>query len=420
MVDALPANPPSQPASSLKPSPFAILDALRAVLTPAPILSHTPDTLRLFAHVQLQTRAIRSEARRVLKAHQRLTRRLARAGCSPSQQVEYGVLNEREGLEVSEIWKRWKEDADDRMMAFSLGYRKFHTAKVLSTPKINPAQVLPIINNYFPNDLEAEGLPLYIRCMTSDQLAVCRKYRTDVMAWYDRAQERFRSGLPALDFTEFYPRETDNGQKLQDSLVHNIIRLTEHMVEDVASLEALFAEPDEDMGVDDAQDYATAEYEEELEEQRVLAGTPPFQHRPVGPRILVSLSPSPSPVDIASAGRVTTSANLIRPIDHHVPILEVAAHADGQAGPSSQAPLGFSRRKTLSHFPVVISPAEPRSSLVTSPQVRSSPTSKKRARPRQSFPPTGPDYRVSPGKHAPSSAKKQKLRPFDNSELVRR
>lgn len=107
------------PTSS--PSLDSVLTSLRHHLLPSPLLSSLPSALALFAHLQLLSRVVRSQAAEALRVHDELVTRLAEEAVSGEEMVRRGILTRAERRQL----KRWaRRDEDDQMFGFSLEMRK--------------------------------------------------------------------------------------------------------------------------------------------------------------------------------------------------------------------------------------------------------------------------------------------------------
>jgi hypothetical protein len=107
--------------STSSPSLDSVLTSLRHHLLPSPLLSSLPSALALFAHLQLFSRVVRSQAAEALRVHDELVTRLAEEGVSGEEMVRRGILRRVERRQL----KRWaRRDEDDQMFGFSLEMRK--------------------------------------------------------------------------------------------------------------------------------------------------------------------------------------------------------------------------------------------------------------------------------------------------------
>ncbi|WRT65656.1 uncharacterized protein IL334_002601 [Kwoniella shivajii] len=442
-------------------SPEEILLALRSHLLPHPVLSHLPTTLNLLAHIQLLSLQISIECVRALTSHARLVKKLRREGYSDREQVVRGVLSEREGYDISEIQKL-REEANHRMLAFSLEFRKHHIATLLALPKLPPGQINGLVNAYFPSDLTISDMTshpaLYIRCMSPNQISLLDHYGKIVRGWYKRKEDSYRGRQPPLSYSDFYPDDQDNGKAKQDSLCKNLLKEAEKVLEDIATLEEIFAPNAQEILGDDTSVKEEVEllkpvqaerekgkevdYREKMYSQ-VAVASPGRPKIPISEKLISSIKPSvlPKPTQPGNFNHVppstSTPSNLSKLPPHssnlmksksssslkdsrrvtissgqasQVPRSETIELGAGSSNPSqsaisippwaSQATASINRRQTLS-------------SVV---QYTSTPSSLRKKRPRQSFPSTGPEY-TTPLKH--DTVRREKLRPFENSELHR-
>ncbi|WVW80098.1 hypothetical protein I302_102071 [Kwoniella bestiolae CBS 10118] len=444
--------------TSPSPSPSLVLHALQAHLLPQPILAYLPTLLNLFAHLQLLSSKIQSEATRALVVHNKLVRRLKRKGYSDREQVLRGALSEKEGNGIASIKKR-RGEAESWMLDLSMEFRKHHIATILSTPKIPFGQVQRIIESYFPPDLESDGVKghpaLYIRCMTSEQVTVLNQYSNVVKEWYERAKVLKDENKPPLSYSDFYPYATDNGKSKQDSLCKNILKEAEKVIDDMRELQSIFGEEKEngmegkgemetyrimdnrsdevgqdplsDKEKDESRRYTSAEKGKGKEvesgntdkkkdaslkypshhakakpQNRSITLTHPSSPPPISPTshsVSMSDPSSPSPTTTNPPQQTTTHEPIDLTVDSSQPTN--LPQQSGMASHSSISQISTSsdRRKTLP-------------STFVLPPTTSSPKTKKR--PRQSYPATGPDY-TAPLRVG--TVGKEKLRPFEDSEL---
>lgn len=113
------------PPEPLQPTPQDVLEALRLVLVPQPQLKKLPSALQFFAHLQLLSAQLRSEAIRALKAHKGLMVQLEEHGVVDDQDVmDWGVLTIREGEALEKVAGNKAEfPREDIMMELSLEFR---------------------------------------------------------------------------------------------------------------------------------------------------------------------------------------------------------------------------------------------------------------------------------------------------------
>ncbi len=103
-----------------------LLAALRAHLIPAPLLNALPTTLQTFAHFQLVSERIKAEAMRALVEHDALLKEMELSAVEVEDQVKMGVLSEKEGRRLKRLVQR---DEEDRMLAFSMEFRRHVSAR---------------------------------------------------------------------------------------------------------------------------------------------------------------------------------------------------------------------------------------------------------------------------------------------------
>ncbi|WWC97019.1 hypothetical protein V866_003896 [Kwoniella sp. B9012] len=451
------------PQPSTAGSPDLILQTLRAHLIPHPILAYLPTVLNLFAHLQLLSDKIQSEAIRALTIHVKLVKRLNKEGCHPQEQVFRGALNEREGNDIICVKKR-REEAKGRMLAFSLEFRKHHIATLLSTPKIPFGQVEKIIESYFPksqdenNRIVKEHPALYIRCMASEQIRIFDHYGKVVRGWYERAKSLKAEDKPPLSYVDLYPDDIVDGKTKQDSLCKNILREAERVLEDMEVLRDIFRNDDRREGYqsegtksvsesrswgnigevnldesdgekDDAgRRFTKAEKGKgkavdsnlgQSEEITVPTLPPKFSIPTAFPK--KSIRPSTPPLirvrettkPLAKTFTEFTPSSNCKPPqqERSHEAIDLTDDSSRTAPPSARSYHSSQlhsddMRKTLP------------STLVIPNVTPSSPNIVTKKRPRQSYPLTGPDY-TAPAPKLGGSAGKEKLRPFENSELPR-
>ncbi|OCF57975.1 hypothetical protein L486_04001 [Kwoniella mangroviensis CBS 10435] len=451
------------PRPSTAASPDLILQTLRAHLIPHPILAYLPTVLNLFAHLQLLSDKIQSEAIRALTVHVKLVKRLNKEGCNPQEQVRRGALNEREGNEIISVKKR-REEAKGRMLAFSLEFRKHHAATLLSTPKIPFGQVEKIIESYFPklqddnNRIVIEHPALYIRCMACEQIPVFDHYGKVVRGWYERAKSLKDGGRPPLLYVDLYIDDKVNGKIKQDSLCKNILREAEKVLEDMEVLRDIFGNDDNRKGYQSEGDNSLSESrswgnigEVNLDEsdgeeddagrrytkaekgkakavdsdfgqsEEITAPTLPskiytptaFPKKPVRPS-----TPPPTRVRQRTKPLAKTFTEVAPSRSCQPPQQERSHETIDLTDDSSRAtpPSARSDHSSQLHFDDRRKTLP--STLVIPIVTNSSPNIVTKKRPRQPYPLTGPDF-TAPAPKVGGSAVKEKLRPFENSELPR-
>jgi hypothetical protein len=125
---------PMSTSPTSPPSLDSVLTSLRHHLLPSPLLSSLPSALTLFAHLQLLSRVVRSQATEALRVHDDLVTRLAEEGVSAEDMLRRGILTRVERRRL----KRWaRRDEGDEMFGFSLEMRK-HVSDVQAHTEQHP------------------------------------------------------------------------------------------------------------------------------------------------------------------------------------------------------------------------------------------------------------------------------------------
>ncbi|KAK8861530.1 hypothetical protein IAR55_002352 [Kwoniella newhampshirensis] len=445
-------------------SPALLLEALRAHLLPSPIFPRLQSALEIYAHFQILSRQLRSEAHRAVMIQEEMLQELDAAGYDPIEQVRRGTLNEYDGQIIGNIGKR---DGDDMMFGFSLEFRKYYFAFLLSSPTLTPKtahDVRNVIDTYLPDlaqsSIASTPVPLFISCMTSSQAEILGLYRQTVLGWYDRAQESLARGECSLPFETFYSGQKGRGQRKRDTLVHNLIKEAEKVVRDVEQMRNVF-ENQEDTEVKEEEE---EEKEEEVEGEEegidtayMIVGakgeglradsnrrhtfgpsTSSNAHNGAALPYLATLSSSHryrSSLPVAGPSRLRDHPALLSPRpgfitdtrrshESHVHAQQEPNGAAGNVSSEAEPPARLSttagsqdRRKTTAFTPTRaesgIATQQPRSAAAPA-----SSSAKPNKRPRQSFPPSGPDYTVRT-KDFGDNIDRERLRPFDNSEFYK-
>ncbi|OCF34715.1 hypothetical protein I316_03758 [Kwoniella heveanensis BCC8398] len=390
------SNHTSSSASSftpLSPAPTLILQALQAQLLPSPIYTQLGSSLQLIAHLQLLSHKIYKEAINVLKLHKRLRNRLDQYGYSEKDKVVLGILNEVEGNKVRDVMESYETQTKDgeTLLRFSLDLRQFYIAKLLSTPKMPLTSVKWMIDSYFPDlssttAVKVENHPtLYIRCMKQNELGIYEGYREVVMAWYAMSEERAQTETSPLEWKNFYLTDEDNGVSRQQAMIDHVLQAGQQISVDAEALTEIFVHNNTGKVIVDDHFFKKKRNGGAMEESGNL-----------------------------SSGRK-----------------EVDVKSD-QRGDRVKQDLEYEQQNRKQ---TIISPRPP-------PLLSRGPNSHKRPRPRQSFPPTGPNYFAptsspSTPKHTHTNwrndkssgtsgggggideinDKNKRLRPFDDSEL---
>ena len=113
--------------STPPPDPHEVLEIVRALLIPFQAKA-LPTTLQLYAHLQLVSRQVRSEARRALAEQARLVKLLEEAGVDESDWIRRGSLTNRDGMTLKKIAASEDEDEvniEDVMMELSFKLRLY-------------------------------------------------------------------------------------------------------------------------------------------------------------------------------------------------------------------------------------------------------------------------------------------------------
>ena len=200
--------------STPPPDPHEVLEIVRALLIPFQAKA-LPTTLQLYAHLQLISRQVRSEARRALAEQTRLVKLLEEAGVDESEWVRQGSLKKRDGKTLKRIAALGDEDEvniEDVMMELSFKLRLYvrapfsqrngidtqHLALIFARgPKL--ASVKPLLDTYFPAlpkepgqnaPARAKNSFSFIRAMDSTQARSLQIYHT-------RAQSMFQAATDA-------------------------------------------------------------------------------------------------------------------------------------------------------------------------------------------------------------------------------
>ncbi|WWC68671.1 uncharacterized protein I206_102604 [Kwoniella pini CBS 10737] len=430
----------------LSPQPDLVLEALQAHLFPSPILSHLPNTLRLFAHFQLLSLQIQTEATRALIAHSRLVKKLTRKGYNLREQVLRGALNEKDGYDIQCI-KKNRQEASHRMLAFSLEFRKLHLVTLFTTPKVPLGQVQRILEGYFPkledgDDFDYEAVindtEMYIRCMTTQQVSTFRHYQKIVKGWYDQARNLADHEKPPPLFTDFFPTEQDNGKFKQATLCKNMMREAEKVIEDIRSLEKIFCVWDEGEVVERPGYQLNEDQQEDLELGDAVEAddiTPEAGRYTAVEKGKRKAIFDDRPTSVTGEDKAT---NFIqgRNYTHNTPPLTQSKAQTGIPPPIYATQLipkidmvstnitSCSQTGSMSQA-TPIEPNPQRNSLIKNRRqtlpanipITNSPSNSKK-RPRQSLPSTsGPDYTAQ--LRSSDILRKDKLRPFQNSDLHR-
>ncbi|WVQ94757.1 hypothetical protein IAU59_001838 [Kwoniella sp. CBS 9459] len=469
--------PSSIPASSLSPSPALILQALNAQLLPAPLYPQLGSSLQLIAHLYLLSEKIYKQAVHVLKLHKRLRRKLDEHGYGDKDKVLLGTLNEIEGNQVQEIVTAYEEEIMEggTLLALSLELRQLYVAKLLSAPKMPLEKVKWMIDSYFPDisDTKVEvHQTLYIRCMRGYDIAIYENSRKAVLEWFAMAEERAKNQTPRLKWNELYPADNsnDNGSSRQRVLVDRILSAARQVSDDAQTLEEVFVRTNTGKVVVD--DEFLERRRNRSKEKAMSAGmgngttfkaeekASPDQPdddvddnndlRNGNRRHTTGIfsSPAISPIRAQRAQRAQraslpptaptpgssplTHSRLVvpPPLQHSQTYLAPLSTAgEGPSKPSRAAQGTIS--KALDHTKITdLKPA----STHNQPFTPSSKSPNKHPRPRQSFPPAGPDYTASPPSAKRTHAnwrsddtdgpewdlrerETRRLRPFEDSEL---
>lgn len=109
------------------PDPHTILDLLRSSLIPF-YAKGLPTTLQLYAHLQLLSSRIRSEARRAVAEQERLIALLEQEGVDEADWLAHGALRRTDGRTLRRIGAEEGDEEltrEDRMMDLSFKLRLY-------------------------------------------------------------------------------------------------------------------------------------------------------------------------------------------------------------------------------------------------------------------------------------------------------
>ncbi|WWD16561.1 hypothetical protein CI109_100988 [Kwoniella shandongensis] len=396
-------------ATTSNPSPTLLLEALRAHLLPTPIFPLFTETLNIFAHFQLLSARLKEEARRALTMHNDLLAEYDETGLSNDDIVEMGSLTVQEGVTVERISKR---DEGDLMSAFSLGFRKYYFAYLLSTPGLTPmalTNIRTILNSYLPDlsspTTKSKTLPLFISCMPPDQESVSMHYRDTVLAWCERVESAIATGAAPMKFESFYPNEKARGIRK---------RATLNIFEDTDGSESVKEEEDLSEADDDGRQHEGFASTSRRRHTLAITGPTPVQRHtnatPFGSIAHQSASRPRALLPVAGPSRHLSSnegADSIDLTDFHNTLPVRQSTADLR-----------DRRKTTSFTPTKLGTSALHAPPLRSSETQDASSTRSKKRPRQSFPPAGPDYTVR-AKEFGENVDRRKLQPFDNDELYK-
>ncbi|ORY27452.1 hypothetical protein BCR39DRAFT_226268 [Naematelia encephala] len=475
-MSALPFVEPPTPSKQLASLP-TLLSALRAHLLPKAVLGALPTTLQIFAHLQLYLGQVEAEARRALLENDQLkaVKDIDDTAGQILEGQEGETLSEKEETRLRKIVDG-AEVLAEKMMAFSLAFRKTHMAILFSTPTIQPKQVLSLIDTYFPSPEFplAQHRMLFNRITTWPEHCevVQVTYRETVMEWYRTAETAQAMGRPRPAFQELLGFNQEQEKHVQ-TLSKGLLRYADQVVKYYHELHMMFADEEEEGVKLDKGEGTTVETEAqpgeegngvrhriEADQRRVrtssqsrvtaapatatvaanAVSTPQpeasssKQHLPqtYGPSThhtaVQSRSPSPDSVaklprmDFTGLRREARSSRSRSSIGARLssPFTPSFVHVRSDPPAEAQRSLELGGERSFSTRRSGLAVHGPRhSDIVTSTSHPSGhPVVKKR--PRSSLPPvTGPDY-TAPQPSFSSNVDKTMLRPFDSSRLVKR
>ncbi|KAK4684630.1 hypothetical protein P7C73_g5540, partial [Tremellales sp. Uapishka_1] len=195
-----------------------LYNSLEAHLLPTPILSSLPTALQLFADFQLVNKLLKSEAIRAL--HEIASTK--------------ADISDNDAKLLKKVSRR---DSDDGMFGCSVEFRRYHLAKLFSTPGLDPLRAQALLDLYFPLNPSKRDRSLFIRIMNDAQVAKLKMYREKAEGWCDVSSKAFTND----------PREPPPDLALEcldsksDLLVKTMLGSARRIMADVQLFEEMFA-----------------------------------------------------------------------------------------------------------------------------------------------------------------------------------